>query len=298
MADSDGGPGRGGGVRLSVAPPPPPRSVEFRAEIGSLPARDRFTSGSRSVRFRTEIGPRPRRRAAGERPQSAWRPGRPSPPAIRSLHGEQRRSAHRTGRVAPPRGVRPQRRDGAVRSLGGGAHIDAGLTGAGTVPHEAHPHLARARCRQNERPALGVDGARHLIGASLAPQSLDVRGQPPGVLAAGLSQSSGASVTTAPATTAQTAIDFLRGVTARPSLVPVLMRFHRKPPCLVSSPLPSPPTSVSRTDLDAELDRSRRGTEPISTRNSTDLGAEVNRSRDPRMSNDEHMTPARGTMDP
>ena len=41
MADSDGGPGRGGGVRLSVAPPPPPRSVEFRVEIGSLPHRDR-----------------------------------------------------------------------------------------------------------------------------------------------------------------------------------------------------------------------------------------------------------------
>ena len=50
MADSDGGPGRGGGVRLSVAPPPPPRSVEFRAEIGSLPARDRFTSAPRSGR--------------------------------------------------------------------------------------------------------------------------------------------------------------------------------------------------------------------------------------------------------
>jgi len=58
MADSDGGPGRGGGVRLSVAPPPPPRSVEFRVEIGSLPHRDRSSSASRSVHFRTEIGPR------------------------------------------------------------------------------------------------------------------------------------------------------------------------------------------------------------------------------------------------
>ena len=49
MADSDGGPGRGGGVRLSVAPLPfrrdrsssAPRSVHFRLEIGSLPRRDR-----------------------------------------------------------------------------------------------------------------------------------------------------------------------------------------------------------------------------------------------------------------
>ena len=63
--------GRGGGVRLSVAPPPPPRSVEFRAEIGSLPARDRFASAPRSGRgvrraslppgkwcFRTPLAPR------------------------------------------------------------------------------------------------------------------------------------------------------------------------------------------------------------------------------------------------
>ncbi|PZU34992.1 MAG: hypothetical protein DI576_02575 [Actinomyces sp.] len=35
----------------------------------------------------------------------------------------------------------------------------------------------------------------------------------------------------------------------------------------------------ARTDLGAELNRSRRGTEPISTRNSTDLDAELDRSR-------------------
>ena len=40
-----------------------------------------------------------------------------------------------------------------------------------------------------------------------------------------------------------------------------------------------PAQQPPRTDLDAELDRSRRGTRPISVRNSTDLGAEMNRSR-------------------
>ena len=61
MADSDGVPG-GAARYASLSPRPlPPRSVEFRTEIGSLPARDRFTSGSRSVHFRTEIGSLPAR---------------------------------------------------------------------------------------------------------------------------------------------------------------------------------------------------------------------------------------------
>ena len=39
----------------------PARSVEFRAEIGRTPRRNRSTSGSRSVHFRLEIGPLPAR---------------------------------------------------------------------------------------------------------------------------------------------------------------------------------------------------------------------------------------------
>ena len=151
-------------------PPVPPAPF---VEIGRVPRRDRFTSGSRSVRV-----------LVGEQTANGLNPPGTLWPTVTACHpGTARRAApirapHRARR--PTSRVRPQRRDGAVRSLGGGAHIDAGLTGAGAVPHEAHPHLARARCRQNERPALGVDGARHLIGASLAPQSLDVRGQPRG----------------------------------------------------------------------------------------------------------------------
>ena len=38
-----------------------PRSVRFRAEIGPVPRRDRFTSAPRSVEFRTEIGSVPHR---------------------------------------------------------------------------------------------------------------------------------------------------------------------------------------------------------------------------------------------
>ena len=40
-----------------------------------------------------------------------------------------------------------------------------------------------------------------------------------------------------------------------------------------------PISTRNRTDLGAELDRSRRGTRPISVRNRTDLGAELDRSR-------------------
>ena len=42
---------------LAARVPAPPRSVDLRVEIGSLPRRDRFGSGSRSVEFRVEIGP-------------------------------------------------------------------------------------------------------------------------------------------------------------------------------------------------------------------------------------------------
>ena len=46
---------------VPAAPPPPsPRSVEFRAEIGSVPHRDRFTSASRSVRGADRMPLRPR----------------------------------------------------------------------------------------------------------------------------------------------------------------------------------------------------------------------------------------------
>ena len=51
MADSDGAPG-GAAEYASVSPRSP------SAEIGRVPRRDRFTSGSRSVHFRAEIGPR------------------------------------------------------------------------------------------------------------------------------------------------------------------------------------------------------------------------------------------------
>ena len=54
---------RGDLIRSAVPQHHPPRSVQFRTEIGSLPARDRSGSGSRSVEFRVEIGsgrrPRP-----------------------------------------------------------------------------------------------------------------------------------------------------------------------------------------------------------------------------------------------
>ena len=43
---------------------------------------------------------------------------------------------------------------------------------------------------------------------------------------------------------------------------------------------PTTNSNRNRTDLDAELDRSRRGVRPISVRNSTDLGAECDRSRE------------------
>ena len=42
---------------------------------------------------------------------------------------------------------------------------------------------------------------------------------------------------------------------------------------------PTTNSNRNRTDLDAELDRSRHGVQPISVRNSTDLGTECNRSR-------------------
>ena len=61
MADSDGVPGGAAGYASLSPRPLPPRSVHFRLEIGSPPARDRFTSGSRSVRFRLEIGSPPHR---------------------------------------------------------------------------------------------------------------------------------------------------------------------------------------------------------------------------------------------
>ena len=51
MADSDGAPG-GAAEYASVSPRSP------SAEIGRVPRRDRFTSGSRSVHFRVEIGSR------------------------------------------------------------------------------------------------------------------------------------------------------------------------------------------------------------------------------------------------
>ena len=54
MADSDGVPG-GAAEYASVSPRSP------SAEIGRVPRRDRFTSGSRSVRFRLEIGSPPHR---------------------------------------------------------------------------------------------------------------------------------------------------------------------------------------------------------------------------------------------
>ena len=42
---------------------------------------------------------------------------------------------------------------------------------------------------------------------------------------------------------------------------------------------PTTNSNRNRTDLDAELDRSRHGVRPISVRNSTDLDAETDRSR-------------------
>ena len=65
MADSDGAPG-GAAEYASVSPRSP------SAEIGRVPRRDRFTSGSRSVHFRAEIGPVPHR----DRFTSAPRSGR------------------------------------------------------------------------------------------------------------------------------------------------------------------------------------------------------------------------------
>ena len=52
---------RGDLIRSAVPQHHSPRSVEFRVEIGPVPRRDRFTSGSRSVRFRVEIGSLPAR---------------------------------------------------------------------------------------------------------------------------------------------------------------------------------------------------------------------------------------------
>ena len=43
---------------------------------------------------------------------------------------------------------------------------------------------------------------------------------------------------------------------------------------------PTTNSNRNRTDLDAELDRSRHGVRPISVRNSTDLDAETDRSRE------------------
>ena len=75
-----------------------PRSVEFRAEIGRVPRRDRSSSAPRSVHFRTEIGSRRRpdaRRARRASPRLGQRwPHAPSAP--------------RTALPAPPnRGVIP-----------------------------------------------------------------------------------------------------------------------------------------------------------------------------------------------
>ena len=72
MADSDGVPGGAAGYASLSPRPLPPRSVHFRLEIGSPPARDRFGSGSRSVHFRLEIGSVPAR----DRFTSAPRSGR------------------------------------------------------------------------------------------------------------------------------------------------------------------------------------------------------------------------------
>ena len=61
---------------------------------------------------------------------------------------------------------------------------------------------------------------------------------------------------------------------ARDDHSPDRQRTRNQPPRSPTGIRPTP-----RTDLDAEPDRSRRGSEPISTRNRTDLGAEVDRSR-------------------
>ena len=98
MADSDGVPGGAAGYASLSPRPLPPRSVEFRTEIGSLPARDRFGSGSRSVHLRTEIGPR--------RPPGVIAPGKwcfhtPLAPRSLDLHHIWRR----TGRLCVLEGV-------------------------------------------------------------------------------------------------------------------------------------------------------------------------------------------------
>ncbi|PZU33947.1 MAG: hypothetical protein DI576_05765 [Actinomyces sp.] len=54
---------------LRARPPPRPARASF-AEIGRVPRRDRFTSGSRSVEFRIEIGSLPRRDRSSSAPRS------------------------------------------------------------------------------------------------------------------------------------------------------------------------------------------------------------------------------------
>ena len=74
---------RGDLIRSAVPQHHPPRSVQFRTEIGPVPRRDRFSSASRSVHFRLEIGrvPRRDRSGSGSRSVQAGGRGRCSPPA-------------------------------------------------------------------------------------------------------------------------------------------------------------------------------------------------------------------------
>ena len=57
------------GTRLRL-PPPSPRSVVLRTDIGPVPHRDRSYSGSRSVVLRREIGPLPHRHRSASAPTS------------------------------------------------------------------------------------------------------------------------------------------------------------------------------------------------------------------------------------
>ena len=82
-------------ARPSQSPPP------LFAEIGSLPRRDRFTSGSRSVEFRTEIGRIPRRdRSMGPAGRPQLLRNQSPPDRLRDGRGDRRRALPRRSTVA------------------------------------------------------------------------------------------------------------------------------------------------------------------------------------------------------
>ena len=147
------------------------------AEIGRVPRRDRFTSGSRSVEFRVEIGSLPARDRSGSAPRSvqAGGRGRCSPPA--------------TGTHAPP-GTRLGH-DGARETTGSLSRtmspIEATDHAPASCPRRRHPrtHCGRAgRKAPHSRPApAGVSAAsqspaptgREVAASTLATEPISTR---------------------------------------------------------------------------------------------------------------------------